>query len=262
MRKLDLTIEIQSAAQFIRDYVQSSGLANVVIGLSGGIDSSLSAALAVKALGKEHVYGAMLPWENSSPASYNDALLLAQHLGMHHEKIEITPMVKAYFDNYAAKADNLRLGNWMARTRMCVLYDLSAQYKGLVVGTSNRTEILVGYFTQHGDGACAFEPIGHLYKTEVWQMAALLGIPQQIIDKTPTADLWANQTDEDEIGIKYSRLDAILYSLTEENKSTEDIIKEGIPRSQVHRVIELMNKTVFKRQLPPLITDWYKQVSL
>lgn len=259
MNRLDLTKEINNITDFIVSYIQSSSLSNVVIGLSGGIDSSLSAALAVQALGKEHVYGVMLPWKNSSPDSYNDALTLARQLGIHHERIEITPMVTPYFEIYEEHADSLRLGNWMARTRMCVLYDLSAKYKGLVVGTSNRTELLVGYFTQHGDGACAFEPIGHLYKTEVWQMAALLGIPQQIIDKTPTADLWVNQTDEDEIGMNYAQLDEILYSISEENKSPEDLIISGIPQERIVRVIDLMTRTEFKRQLPPLITNWIEQ---
>jgi NAD+ synthase len=260
MRTLDLSAEIDKIAIFISEYTLASGLSNIIIGLSGGIDSSLSAALAVKALGKEHVFGVMLPWKNSSPDSYNDALTLARKLGIQHERIEITPMVTPYFEIYEEHADNLRLGNWMARTRMCVLYDLSAKYKGLVLGTSNRTELLVGYFTQHGDGACAFEPIGHLYKTEVWQMAALLGVPQQIIDKIPTADLWANQTDEDEIGMKYTQLDAILYSLTEEHKTSEELLLSGIPQDKIYRVIDLMKRTEFKRLLPPLITEWNKQV--
>jgi NAD+ synthase len=253
MREIDLGKEISRITDFIRNYSRQSGLENVIIGLSGGIDSSLSAALAVKALGKDYVYGVMLPWEKSSPASFDDALILAEQLGIHHEKIDITPMVKAYFDTFQPKADNLRLGNWMARTRMCVLYDLSAKYQGLVVGTSNLTELLVGYFTQHGDGACAFEPIGHLYKTEVWQMAALLGIPQSIIDKVPTADLWSGQTDEGELGLKYAQLDEILYRMTELKQPENDIISAGYTSDQIRRVAELMRKSEFKRHLPPVI---------
>lgn len=259
MRKLDLTAEIDNISGFIKRYADNSGLSNVIIGLSGGIDSSLSAALAVHALGKEHVFGVMLPYKNSSPDSYNDALSLATNLDIHYEKIEITPMVQSYFDKFQPDADKLRLGNWMARTRMCVLYDLSAKYKALVVGTSNQTELMLGYFTQHGDGACAFEPIGHLYKTEVWQMAALLNIPDKIICKTPTADLWPNQTDESEIGLKYSELDEILFALTEEHKDKDEIIKLGFTGDKVDRVIDLMAKSEFKRQLPPLITDYNKQ---
>jgi len=260
MRKLDLAAESERIVSFIRSYVKSSGMHNVIIGLSGGVDSAVSAALAVKALGKEHVYGIMLPWKNSNPDSYNDALTLARQLGIQHERIEITPMVEPYFEIYEHDADNLRLGNWMARTRMCVLYDLSAKYKGLVLGTSNRTELLVGYFTQFGDGACAFEPIGHLYKTEVWHLAEIFSIPEQIIRKAPTADLWANQTDESELGLKYSLLDLILYRLTQDNKTPRDLIDSGIPTEKVQRAVDLMSRTEYKRQLPPTIIDWHKQV--
>jgi NAD+ synthase len=254
MREIDLRAEINKIKEFIRNYVHNSGFENAVIGLSGGIDSSLSAALAVLALGKEHVYGVMLPWKNSNPASYNDALELANLLGIHHEKTDITPMLEAYFNAYQPDADSLRMGNWMARTRMCVLYDLSAKYKGLVIGTSNRTELLVGYFTQHGDGACALEPIGHLYKTEVWKMAKILGIPELIINKVPTADLWTDQTDEGELGLLYPQLDEILFALTEQQLSQSDIVQKGYTSEQVTRVISLMKGSEFKRNLPPLIT--------
>jgi NAD+ synthase len=256
MRSLDLKLEIERIASFITDYVHSNGFADVVIGLSGGIDSSLAAALAVRALGKEHVRGAMLPYKTSSAASYEDALLLANELGIHHERIEITPLVDSYFDSRRKEASNLRRGNWMARARMCVLYDLSAQYKALVVGTSNRTELLVGYFTQFGDGACAFEPIGHLYKTEVWQMAELLNIPDRIIRKIPTADLWEKQTDEDEIGLKYAHLDEIVYLLTEQNLSKEDVMRAGFTSEQVDKVSNMISRSAFKRNPPPLISDW------
>jgi NAD+ synthase len=304
MRKLDLIKEIDRTVEFISRYIHSAGLENAVLGLSGGIDSSLSAALAARALGKEHVFGAMLPWKHSQDASYNDALTVAEWLGIRHEKIPITPMVEAYFQNYqphllpqenvpqdlscidsgsagsascstenvlrdlsgrdsglagsascSTPADALRLGNWMARTRMCILYDLSAKYQGLVVGTSNRTELLVGYFTQYGDGACALEPIGHLYKTEVWEMARILGIPKQVIDKTPTADLWAGQTDESELGFTYLRLDEILYALTEQQLDDKELLKSGFQSTELSKARNLMAKTEFKRKLPPLIDD-------
>jgi NAD+ synthase len=256
MRKIDLVKEIDRIVDFIARYVHSAGLENAVLGLSGGVDSGLSAALATRALGKEHVFGVMLPWKNSQPASYEDALTVANRLGIQHEKIPITPMVEAYFNNYQAEAATLRLGNWMARTRMCVLYDLSAKYKALVVGTSNRTELLVGYFTQYGDGACAFEPIGHLYKTEVWDMAKLLDLPEQVINKTPTADLWAGQTDEAELGISYLRLDEILYAVTEQKVETPELIAAGFTEAEVIKVRNLMQRTEFKRNLPPLIDDF------
>jgi NAD+ synthase len=252
MRTLDFNQEISNIGRFIHDYIHSSGFSKAVIGLSGGIDSSLSAALCVKALGKDNVIGVMLPYKSSSPASYEDALLLAEQLGIAHQKIDITPMVDSYFDNLQPDADILRRGNWMARIRMCVLYDLSAQNRALVVGTSNRTELLVGYFTQFGDGACAFEPIGHLYKTEVWQMAALLGIPEKIIKKTPTADLWANQTDEGELGLFYPQLDEILYLITEQQLQPDAIIARGFTPEQVQKVQNLMQRSQFKRMLPPI----------
>lgn len=255
MRKMDLSTELDNIVSFIRSYVRGNGFENVILGLSGGIDSSLSAALAVRALGKEHVYGIMLPYKNSSLDSYNDALLVAEQLGIQHEKIDITPMVDAYFDTYQKEADTLRRGNWMARTRMCVLYDLSACYKALVVGTSNRTELMVGYFTQFGDSACAFEPIGHLYKTEVWELSRLLGLPDKIINKVPTADLWPDQTDEAELGLKYHQLDEILYALTEAQLSTSDITQQSFTQEQISRVVHLIGRSEFKRKLPPLIHD-------
>jgi NAD+ synthase len=257
MRNLNITIESEKAINFIRDYVTESGFSNVVLGLSGGVDSALSATLAVQALGRDNVYGVMLPCSNSSARSYDDALTLARKLGIHHERIDISPMADPYFDIYDPTADCLRVGNWLARTRMCVLYDLSAKYKALVVGTSNRTELLVGYFTQHGDGACAFEPIGHLYKSEVWLMAEELGVPMEIVKKTPTADLWTNQTDEGELGMTYSQLDMILHGLTEDFMPPEQIHQIGIPMERITRVIELMKRTEYKRNLPPLLTDWH-----
>lgn len=260
MRDLEFSIELDRICSFIKDYVHSTGFDNVVVGLSGGIDSSLSAVLAVQALGKEHVYGVMLPYKTSSSSSYEDAFLLANELGIQHERIEITAMVDAYFQSYQQDATNLRQGNWMARTRMCVLYDLSAKYQALVMGTSNRTELLIGYFTQFGDGACAFEPIGHLYKTEVWKIAELLHLPARIIRKTPTADLWTDQTDEGEIGLKYAELDEIIYLLTEKQLSHNDIVQKGIPETKIDKVIKMIENSEFKRNQPPLITNWTRQI--
>ncbi len=255
MRNLDLQAEIGRICEFIKDYVYQSGFANVVVGISGGMDSSLSAALAVKALGNEHVLGVMLPYKNSNPENIEDASTLAEMLSIHTEKVDITPMVDAYFETWQPDAGILRKGNWMARVRMCVLYDLSAKYEALVLGTSNRTELLVGYFTQHGDGACAFEPIGHLYKTEVWQMGKLLNIPNRIIQKVPTADLWSGQTDEGELGITYSRLDEIVYTLTEIPRNIDNLYSTGFTAEEVAKVRNLISRTEFKRKLPTLITD-------
>ncbi|MDP2173269.1 MAG: NAD+ synthase, partial [Candidatus Cloacimonadaceae bacterium] len=215
MRNLNPHNEIGRICAFIRDYLENSGFEKVILGLSGGIDSSVSAALAARAIGAENVIGVMMPYRNSHPDSLDDATELAILLHIEHHVVSISSMTDAYFAGFEPEATLLRRGNWMARMRMCVLYDLSAKYKALVVGTSNRTELLVGYFTQHGDAACAIEPLGHLYKSEVWQLARELNIPGKIIEKTPSADLWEGQTDEAEIGLRYNELDRILFDLTE-----------------------------------------------
>lgn len=255
MRKINIEQEIERTCSFIKDYCDNAGIPNVVIGLSGGIDSSLSAVLAVKALGKNNVTGMILPYRTSSGSSAGDAELLAKNFGIRTETIEITPMVDAYFEKTAPEANSLRRGNFMARMRMSVLYDYSAKIPALVLGTSNRTELLVGYFTQHGDGACAFEPIGHLYKTEVREMSRVLGIPSQIIDKAPTADLWEGQTDESELGISYPILDEILYQLTELSINPNDSESLEYPLSTYQHVQKLISKSAFKRMLPPTIQD-------
>ncbi|MDZ4121108.1 MAG: NAD+ synthase [Candidatus Cloacimonadaceae bacterium] len=253
MREIEIAHEVERVLAFIRDYTQKSGFTKLILGLSGGIDSALSAALAVKAIGRENVIGLMLPGEDSHPDSLQDARLLAEHLGIRYEVHSIAPLVKAWFANSEPEADRLRIGNWKARCRMMVLYDLSAKYKALVVGTSNRTELLVGYFTQFGDGACAFEPIGHLYKTEVKQMAAFLGIPVKIIDKAPTADLWEGQTDEEEMGITYPVLDDILYALTEENLNIKASTNFKHPVELYHKVQKMIYSSEYKRKAPPAL---------
>ena len=251
MRKLNIAAEVAHICDFIRDYTLQNGFENIVIGMSGGIDSALSATLAVKALGKEHVFGVMLPYKHSNPNSENDAKILAEWLQIQHQTIDISFMADEYFDLIDPDADPLRKGNWKARSRMIVLYDLSAKYKALVLGTSNRTELMVGYFTQHGDGACAMEPIGNIYKTEVWEMSRYLDIPQRIIDKTPTADLWDGQTDEGELGISYKDLDEILYALTEENISIYGSEKLPYPIETYEHVAKLISNSEYKRNLPP-----------
>ena len=187
MRNRDLGLEIIRTVDFIKDIIKQSGLSKLVIGLSGGIDSALSATLAVKAIGKENVIGVMLPYKDSSQSSFDDAKIVAEFLGIEYHKVNISPMVDAYFDNYGKDADSLRRGNCMARMRMITLYDYSAKYQGLVVGTGNKSELLTGYCTQYGDSACAFEPVGHLYKSEVWEMSRMLGIPDVVINKKPTS---------------------------------------------------------------------------
>ncbi|MDD4224594.1 MAG: NAD+ synthase [Candidatus Cloacimonetes bacterium] len=255
MRKLDLQPEKIRIIAFIRDYLNGAGFAKVVLGLSGGVDSAVCAALAVEALGKENVIAALLPYKSSHPDSLADAADLARQLGIEQHVIEITPMADAYFNTYEPAADALRRGNWLARTRMCVLYDLSARHRALVLGTSNRSELLVGYFTQYGDSACAFEPIGHLYKTEVWELARLLGIPDKIINKTPTADLWSGQSDEADLGLSYPVLDDILYALTELDVNAGASENLDHPAELYQKVDRMITNSAFKRKLPPVLED-------
>lgn len=253
MRKLDLNVETERILGFIREYLAASGFQKLIIGLSGGVDSAVSAALAVRALGKENVIAVLLPYKSSHPDSLADAETLAQQLQIEYHVVEITAMTDAYFETYEPQATPLRRGNWMARTRMCVLFDLSAKYRALVLGTSNRTELLVGYFTQFGDSACALEPIGHLYKTEVWQLARLLNIPAKIVDKVPTADLWQGQSDEADLGMRYPELDEILYTLTELDINADASENMQFPKEKYARVEKLIRNSAFKRQLPPVL---------
>ena len=252
MRKL-IIYKRQKNRRVYPKQMPKSGFNKIVIGLSGGIDSALGAALAVRALGKDNVIAVMMPYKSSHPDSLNHAKLLAKELDISYHIIDITPMVDAYFDNYAQDTDVLRKGNFMARTRMCVLYDFSAKNKALVLGTSNKSEIYANYCTQYGDSACAFEPFAHLYKREVWEISKHLNVPQQILDKKPTADLWEGQTDEQELGIDYTTLDKILYQILDLNMSDEEILSTSITKEQLELVKRKIKLSEFKRHMPDML---------
>ncbi len=250
---LDAQAERERIAGFIRDHLASTPLSHAVIGLSGGLDSSLTAALCVDALGAENVRGMLLPYRTSNPDSEAHGRLVAEWLGVPVQRFEITEMVEPLQRVYPMMSRQ-RLGNIMARCRMIVLFDQSAAVDGLVVGTSNRTEWLLGYFTLGGDSAAALEPIGHLYKCQVRQLAAQVGVPKPIIAKAPSADLWQGQTDEGELGFTYDQADQVLYLLTERGQSLADTAKKlDIDLAVVAAIDQRMRSTAFKRRLPPFV---------
>jgi NAD+ synthase len=236
---------------FLRDETRQAGFERCVVGLSGGIDSAVTATLAVSAIGRENVLAVMMPYRTSSPGSLDDARLMADHLGIRSETVDISPMVDGYIGP-AGGFDRLRAGNIMARQRMIVLYDLSARDRALVFGTSNKTESLLGYGTLYGDMASAINPLGDLYKTQVWELAGHLGVPRRLIDKTPSADLWDGQTDEGELGFTYREVDRLLYQMIDERRSDDELEAEGFAKAFVERVRSLIRKSQFKRR-PPVI---------
>jgi len=253
---------VELATSYIKDYVDKSGAKGVILGISGGIDSAVIAYLACRALEPEKVFGLVLPYKTTDPQSLEDADLVIKDLGINHKVIDITAQVDAYYQKWDPEADYLRIGNKAARERMAVLYDI-AQKKGyLVLGTSNKSEWLLGYFTLWGDMAAALEPLGDLYKTQVFQLAEELGVPERIIKKIPTADLWPGQSDEEEIGIPYSEIDKILYLLVEETMTPEEIIKEGFGEEKVKKIFKMVKKTGFKRRLPSILQLQYCQKPL
>ena len=237
----------QKLIEFIRSEVSKAGFQKGIIGLSGGIDSAVVTYLSAQALGKDNVVAVMMPYKTSSPESLADAKVITRQLGIRSEIIEITPMVDAYLAR-AREMSAVRKGNIMARQRMIVLYDISAREKGLVIGTSNKTEILLGYGTLFGDTACAINPIGELYKTQVWQLAEELGIPKKIIDKKPTADLWEGQTDEGELGFTYKHVDQLLQAMIDEGLKDEELHKRGFEKDFIAKVQSLIKQNEFKRR--------------
>jgi NAD+ synthase len=236
---------------FIRDEVHRAGFERVVLGLSGGIDSALSAFLAVRALGPSNVHCVLMPYRTSSPSSVSDAQAVVRQLGCSSEVVEITPMVEPYFE---ANPDmsNLRRGNVMARERMIVLYDRSAKLGALVLGTSNKTEGLLGYTTQFGDNASALNPIGDLYKTQVWQLAEALGVPDSIVHKAPSADLWVGQTDEQEMGLSYRDVDKLLVCMVDHRQDDAELAKLGFSQEFIAKVRQMVKRSQYKR-MPPTI---------
>ncbi|WP_339015514.1 NAD+ synthase [Fusobacterium animalis] len=251
MNKLNLNLkEVHNElVEFLRENFKKAGFSKAVLGLSGGIDSALVAYLLRDALGKENVLAIMMPYKSSNPDSLNHAKLVIEDLKINSKTIEITDMIDAYFKN-EKEATSLRMGNKMARERMSILFDYSSKENALVVGTSNKTEIYLGYSTQFGDSACALNPIGDLYKTNIWDLSRYLKIPNELIEKKPSADLWEGQTDEQEMGLTYKEADQVLYRMLEENKTVEEVLAEGFNKDLVDNIVRRMNRNEYKRRMP------------
>jgi len=238
---------------FIREQTGRAGVERLVIGLSGGLDSATSSALAVRALGAEKVTAIIMPYRTSTRASSSDAEAHAGSLGIDHHLVDISPMVDAYFAN-SGEVNAIRRGNMMARQRMAILFDYSARLQALVLGTGNKTEAMLGYTTIYGDNACALNPLGDLLKTQVRQLARHLGVARRILEKPPSADLWQGQTDEGELGLTYEIADRILHCLCHQRLAAETLTEAPfmLPAAEVERVVRLIRRNRFKRILPPL----------
>ncbi|NOZ30270.1 MAG: NAD+ synthase [Chloroflexi bacterium] len=247
--EIDTDLVQRILTDFIREELAKVGYTKAVVGVSGGIDSALTCTLAALALGPENVLAVRMPYRTSSPASLADAQLLIDQLGVPSETVEITPMVEPLFERFP-DMDRRRRGNVMARERMIILYDLSEAWHGLVVGTGNKTEILLGYTTLYGDSACAVNPIGDLYKTQVRQLAAALDIPEPIRTKAPSADLWPDQTDEDEMGFSYEQVDRALFLLFDQGYTIEEAMELGFERAFLERVWRIVQRNQYKRTIP------------
>lgn len=234
---------------FIRNEISKFGFRSVALGLSGGIDSAVVCKLAARALGPDNVLAVVMPYRTSSPESIRHARMMVEKTGVRSEEVEISGVVDAFFRT-VPDAGRLRMGNVMARTRMLYLYDVSARDGHLVVGTSNKTELLLGYGTLFGDMASAVNPIGDLYKTQIWGLARHLRLPEEIVEKTPSADLWEGQSDEADLGFGYEEADMLLYMMLEKRMSRDAIVEEGIDEAFYDKVRKMVVRNQYKRMMP------------
>lgn len=255
MTEIDLSINTDLVrtilTRFIHTEITRTGLSRAVINLSGGIDSAIACYIAIEALGAQNVLALRLPYKSSSADSLDHAQLVTEALGLPVLTIPITDMADALIGR-EPEMSNVRKGNIMARCRMIIAYDQSEAFKGLVIGTGNKTEILLGYTTLYGDSACALNPIGDLFKTQVRQLSRAMGVPQPIIDKPPSADLWTGQTDEGELGFTYEDVDKLLYLLVDQRFSPEECIEAGFKEEFIRSVVTRIRKYQFKRVMPPV----------
>ncbi len=254
-KELSLDIDTDLARRilvdFIRTEVHRHGFRRGVVGVSGGVDSSLACFLAAEALGPQNVLAVRMPYKTSSPDSLEHAQMVIDATGVQSLTVPITEMVDPLFERFP-EADKVRRGNVMARARMIVLYDQSAAFNGLVIGTGNKTELLLGYTTLYGDAACALNPNGDLYKTQVRMLARAVGVPEVIVEKPPTAGLWVGQTDEGELGFTYEEVDRLLLLLVDGRYSPEECVAAGFEADFVAAVVDRVRRNHFKRVMPPI----------
>ncbi|MGO8688133.1 MAG: NAD+ synthase [Thermoguttaceae bacterium] len=251
--EVDLSINAELVAAILTRFIQSeirrAGFSRAVVGLSGGIDSSVVTTLAARALGPENVLAVTMPYKTSSEETRRDSRAVIEQLGVRTVECPITAQIDAYFGRFP-DAGQLRLANKCARERMTVLYDQSAAFAALVAGTSNKSELLLGYGTQFGDMASAINPVGDLYKTQLYQLAAYLGVPPPILSKAPTGDLWVGQTDEGELGFSYAEVDRLLVLLVDRRWRRAELLRAGFAAEFVDRVALLIRRNHYKRRMP------------
>ena len=249
--KIDVEKTKDDIVKFVQNKVSEANADGLVVGLSGGIDSTLAAFLACEAVGKENVFGIVMPSTTTPTEDKLHGTTIAQLLGINYKEIAIDSILNEFLSVTQLEENKLAIGNLKARIRMSIIYFYANSKNYLVSGTGNKSEILIGYFTKYGDGACDIEPIGDLYKTDVYQLAKYLEIPQEIIDKPPRAGLWNNQTDEDEIGMTYELLDKILYRNLEKDINAKSIADElDIEVDEVNNIINRVNRNEHKSKVP------------
>lgn len=246
---IDAGLARRIIVQFLSSSLLRHGFSRAVLGLSGGLDSSLTAYLAAEAVGPENVVGVALPYTESSPESEESAAEVAKATGIRLETVPITPMAEPYLARIPSGM-RVRRGNLLTRLRMVVLYDTSARERALVIGTSNKTELLLGYSTQFGDSACAVMPLGDLYKTQVLQLARHVGVPEAILSRPPSADLWIGQTDEQELGFTYDAVDRLLIRMVDDRLDPDRLLEEGFDPALIRRVRDMIRRTQYKRRMP------------